>query len=156
MTKEIAGRLNAFLLSDGVDVSGIGGTLTANALAVAAMRATLANALREEDFAVSVPLAERWAAGVAAVIKEAGLPWNVQRLGCRAEYWFCTPPKNGAQAAAAIDVDLDAFFHLYAMNRGILLTPFHNMALLSSSHTEADVDFHTKVSHDGIQEVLAR
>ena len=154
MTDEVAARLAEFLDSDGVDVSGIGGTLTGNALALAAMRATLANALRDEDFAIATPLAERWAAGVARVIDDLGLPWTVQRLGCRAEYWFCPPPSNGAEAAAAVDAELDAFFHLYALNRGVLLTPFHNMALLSSSHAEADVDLHTEVFRGAALEVL--
>ena len=92
-----------------------------------------------------IPLATRWAEGVAGVIADAGLAWNVQRLGCRAEYWFCPPPRNGAEAAAAVDEELDAFMHLWAMNRGILLTPFHNMALLSPFHTETAVDRHTEV-----------
>ena len=83
-----------------------------------------------------IPLATRWTDGVAGVIEAAGLTWNVQRLGCRAEYWFCPPPRTGAEAAAAVDEELDAFMHLWAINRGILLTPFHNMALLSPFHTE--------------------
>lgn len=155
MTEELADRLDAFLHSDDVDVSGIGGTLTGNALALAAMRATLGTTLRAEDFAVAIPLAERWAAGVAGVIARHALPWTVQRLGCRAEYWFCPPPRNGAQAAAAIDAELDAFMHLYAFNRGIMLTPFHNMALLSPHHTVADVDRHTEVFGEAVRELLA-
>ena len=71
------------------------------------------------------------------------MPWSVQRLGCRAEYWFCPPPRTGAEAAAAADHELDAFMHLHALNRGVLLTPFHNMALLAPSHTNEDVDRHT-------------
>jgi glutamate-1-semialdehyde 2,1-aminomutase len=145
MTAEVAGRLASLVDDDGIDVSGIGGTLTANALSVAAMRATLATALRDEDFAVATPLAQRWAEGVAGVIETHGLPWNVQRLGCRAEYWFCPPPRTGADAAAAVDHDLDAFMHLWCLNRGVLLTPFHNMALFSAAHTAADVDRHTEV-----------
>ena len=94
------------------------------------MRATLSTCLREEDFAVAVPLAERFTAGVAGVIDRHGLPWHVQRLGCRAEYWFCPPPRDGAAAAAAVDEDLEGFLHLWCLNRGVLLTPFHNMALL--------------------------
>ena len=74
-----------------------------------------------------------------------GLPWTVQLLGSRAEYWFCPPPTNGAAAAAACDNDLDKFMHLFALNRGILMTPFHNMALISPFHTQADVDRHTAV-----------
>jgi glutamate-1-semialdehyde 2,1-aminomutase len=145
VSTEIADRLEKPMLAHDIDVAGVGGTLTGNALALAAIRRTLSVALREEDFAVAVPLAERWAAGVAAVIEEVGLPWHVQQLGARAEYWFCPPPRDGAAAAAAVDEELEGFLHLWALNRGVLLTPFHNMALLSPHHTEADVDRHTEI-----------
>lgn len=145
MSADVGDRIAEMQLGHDVDVSGVGGTLTGNALALAAVRATLAHRLGDDDFAVTIPLAERWTDGVAEVIGGAGLPWNVQRLGCRAEYWFCPPPRNGAAAAAAIDEDLDAFMHLWAINRGILLTPFHNMALMSPFHSDADVDLHTEV-----------
>lgn len=154
MSAEVAARFAGLLRRDDIDVSGIGGTLTGNALAAAAMRATLTSALRDEDFAVAVPLAERWAAGVQATIDARALPWSVQRLGCRAEYWFCPPPRNGAQAAAALDSELDAYLHLHALNRGVLLTPFHNMALLSSSHTDADVDRHTEVFAEALASLI--
>jgi glutamate-1-semialdehyde 2,1-aminomutase len=145
MTDEVADRLTGPMLGHEADVSGVGGTLTANALALAAARATLSTALREEDYAVAVPLAERFSEGVAGVIAAHGLPWHVQRLGCRAEYWFCPPPRDGAAAAAAVDEDLEGLLHLWALNRGVLLTPFHNMALFSPAHTAADVDRHTEV-----------
>ena len=145
MTAAIAARLQDPLNGHEADVSGVGGTLTASALALAATRATLSSALLDDDYAVMIPLATRWADGVAGVIDDAGLAWTVQRLGCRAEYWFCPPPRNGAEAAAAVDEELDAFMHLWALNRGILLTPFHNMALLSPFHTETAVDRHTEV-----------
>ena len=35
--------------------------------------------------------------------------------------------------------------HLYALNRGVLITPFHNMALMAPTTTEAQVDRHTAV-----------
>ena len=92
-----------------------------------------------------IPLATRWTDGVAAAIEGAGLDWTVQQLGCRAEYWFCPPPRNGAAAAAAVDDELDTFMHLWALNRGVLMTPFHNMALMSPAHVDADVDRHTEV-----------
>lgn len=154
MTAEVAARLDGPMLGHEIDVAGVGGTLTANALAVAAIRATLSSCLRDEDFAVAVPLAERFAAGVAGVISEHGLPWHVQRLGCRAEYWFCPPPRDGAAAAAAVDEDLEAFLHLWCLNRGVLLTPFHNMALFSPHHTEADVDRHTAVFAEAVTALL--
>jgi glutamate-1-semialdehyde 2,1-aminomutase len=154
MTADFADGLATLVGDDGIDVSGLGGTLTANALALAAMRATLASALRPEDFAVAIPLAAAWADGVAGVVAAHDLPWSVQRLGCRAEYWFCPPPRTGAAAAAAADHALEAYCHLYAMNRGILLTPFHNMALLSPHHTRADVARHTEVFAGAVAELL--
>jgi glutamate-1-semialdehyde 2,1-aminomutase len=145
MSADVGERLATLLRGDDVDVSGVGGTLTGNALALAAVRATLSATLRAEDFDRMVPLATRWTDGVAGVIAAHGLPWHVQQLGCRAEYWFCPPPRDGAAAAAAVDHELDAFMHLWAINRGILLTPFHNMALMSPFHVDADVDLHTEV-----------
>ncbi|MFM8886196.1 MAG: aspartate aminotransferase family protein, partial [Chthoniobacterales bacterium] len=115
------------------------------ALSMAAVRATLSHALLPEQFEQTMRLAERWTEGVRGAYEKRGLPWSVQRLGCRAEYWYSPPPKNGAQAAAAMDHDLDALMHLWAINRGVLLTPFHNMALVSPFHSEADVDRHTEV-----------
>jgi glutamate-1-semialdehyde 2,1-aminomutase len=154
MTAEVADRLRDPMLGHEIDVAGVGGTLTANALALAAARAALSTSLREEDFAVAIPLAERFTEGVSSVIEQHGLPWTVQRLGCRAEYWFCPPPRNGADAAAATDEELEAFLHLWTLNRGVLLTPFHNMALFSPHHTAEDVDRHTEVFGEAVARLL--
>lgn len=154
MSAEVADRLRGPMLAHEIDVAGVGGTLTGNALSLAAVRATLSTCLRDEDFAVAVPLAERFTAGVADTIAAHGLPWHVQRLGCRAEYWFCPPPRDGAAAAAAADEQLEAFLHLWSLNRGVLLTPFHNMALFSPHHTEADVDRHTEVFGEAVDALL--
>jgi glutamate-1-semialdehyde 2,1-aminomutase len=156
MTDEVAARIEPAMLGHEIDVAGVGGTLTGSALALAAARATLSSSLRQEDFDRAVPLAARWAEGVASVIGDHGLPWHVQQLGCRAEYWFCPPPRTGAEAAAAVDDELEGFMHLWALNRGILLTPFHNMALFSPHHTEADVDRHTEVFAEAVSALLGR
>ena len=145
MSAEVASRLEDALSGDSVDVSGVGGTLTGNALALAAIRATLSTTLRQEDFDTMIPLAAAWTEGVRSGYERHSLPWHVQQLGCRAEYWFCPPPRDGASAAAASDHDLDAYMHLFALNRGILLTPFHNMALMSPHHQRSDVEIHTEV-----------
>jgi glutamate-1-semialdehyde aminotransferase len=136
------------------DVGGIGGTLAGNALSLAAMRATLTKVLTKEAFDRMIPMAERWTLGVAKAIAEAELPWHVTRLGCRAEYMFeRDAPKNGSEAHDAMDFELERFMHLYAMNRGILLTPFHNMALMSPQTEKDDVDLHTKVFRDAVREL---
>jgi glutamate-1-semialdehyde 2,1-aminomutase len=145
MSAEMAERLARPVAEDTIDTSGVGGTLTGNALALAAVRATLSSALRDDDFARMVPLATAWTEGVRSAYEAVGLAWHVQQLGARAEYWFCPPPRNGAMAAAGTDAELDRFMHLWAMNRGILLTPFHNMALFSPHHRQTDVDRHTEV-----------
>lgn len=155
MTDELASRVMDVVSGPDSDVAGIGGTLSANALSLAAVRATLAGALRAEDFAVAVPLAHAWADGVQSVIDDHDLPWTVNRLGCRAEYWFCPPPRNGAQAAAAVDHELDALLHLWCLNRGILLTPFHNMALFCPAHLPSDVEHHTAVFAEAVAALVS-
>jgi glutamate-1-semialdehyde 2,1-aminomutase len=136
------------------DTGGIGGTLAGNALSLAAMRATLSKVLTKEAFGRMIPMAERWTVGVQKVIQDFHLPWHVTRLGCRAEYLFCAnEPKNGTEAHDAMDFELERFLHLYAMNRGVLLTPFHNMALMSPATTPEDVDYHTKVFREAVREL---
>lgn len=151
-TEEINERFMAKLELEDSDSGGIGGTLAGNALSVAALRATLEHVLTPEAYDRMLCLAERFEEGVLSVIREWELPWIVKRLGGRVEYWFrSTPPKNGGEAAAAKDDDLDKFMHLFALNRRILMTPFHNMALMSPSTTEADVDRHTQVFREAVE-----
>jgi glutamate-1-semialdehyde 2,1-aminomutase len=154
-TEEVSKAFSDKLSADDADVGGIGGTLAGNALSIAAMKATLQHVLTEEFYRKATALQEQFTAGVEGVIKEFNLPWIVKRLGNRSEYWFRpVPPRNGGQARAAVDSELDRYMHLYALNRGILLTPFHNMALISSETTKEDVDFHTKVFRDAVQSLL--
>jgi glutamate-1-semialdehyde 2,1-aminomutase len=154
-TREVADRIRASTDKNTADTGGIGGTLSGNALALAAMRATLENVLTDQAFEHTIALGQRFAEGVDGVIKEKGLPWHVTRLGCRAEYWFCPrPPRNGGEAAAAIDPELDRYMHLAALNRGILMTPFHNMALMAPQATADDVDRHTAIFRESVDAIL--
>ncbi len=128
------------------DTGGVGGTLAGNALTAAAMRATLESVLTEEAFERMLALGEQLRLGVAEGIEAAGLPWHVVGLGARAEYRFSPdPPRNGGEAAAVGDAGIEEYMHLYALNRGVLITPFHSMALCSPATSEADVDRHTEV-----------
>ncbi len=150
-TPEVAARIHTSLEVVDSDVGGIGGTLAGYALSLAATRATLGEVLTAEAFERMIPLAERWETGVASVIRDAGIPWHVTRLGARAEYHFMPdPPRTGAEQWANSDPDLERFLHLWAMNRGILMTPFHNMALMSPATTAADVDRHTAVFREAV------
>jgi glutamate-1-semialdehyde 2,1-aminomutase len=152
---ELGDQINAMLEVDNSDVGGVGGTLAGYALSLAAVRATLGKVLTEAAFERMIPLAERWAAGVQDAIQARNVPWHVTRLGCRAEYHFLPmPPRDGAAQWAASDPELERFLHLYVMNRRILMTPFHNMALMSPDTTEADVDAHTAAFGAALDELF--
>jgi glutamate-1-semialdehyde 2,1-aminomutase len=156
MTLAVADRVRAAVDVEDSDVGGIGGTLAGNPLSLAAVRATLGEVLTEEAFARMIPLAERWESGVNDVIAATSAPWHVTRLGCRAEYHFLpAPPRTGAEQWAAGDTELERFLHLHALNRGVLLTPFHNMALMCPATTEADVDRHTEAFAEAAASLFA-
>jgi len=154
-TEEVAQCILAQQNLEDCDTGGIGGTLAGNALSLAAMRSTLQKVLIQDAFDRMIPLAARWTEAVAKAIGDFELPWGVTRLGCRAEYRFASrTPKNGTEAHAAMDFELERFMHLYAMNRGILLTPFHNMALMSPATSKEDVDQHTKVFRAAVRDLV--
>ncbi|MEI8149621.1 MAG: transaminase [Actinomycetes bacterium] len=145
MQEEIAARIKAKVERELIDTGGIGSTLAGNALSLAAMRATLTQVLTDAAFKQMVALGQKWCDGVDAAIKEFELPWYCSRLGARGEYLFqATAPRTGKEAADAGDFELEQYIHLRMLNDGFLITPFHNMALVSPETTEADIDAHTK------------
>jgi len=146
MSAELAERFAGMPELDLVDMGGVGGTLAGNPVSMAAMRATLSQVLTDEAWPAMIALADRFGDAVDAVIDTNDLPWSVSRLGARVEYRFCRPaPRNGGESAAASDEVLEDYLHTYLANRGVLMTPFHNMALMSPATTPADVDKHTEV-----------
>jgi glutamate-1-semialdehyde 2,1-aminomutase len=156
MTHAIADQIAKKTEREVIDTGGIGGTLAGNALSLAAMRATLTEVLTEGNFATMIALGNRWCDGVEAAITEFRLPWHVNRLGARGEYLFQGhAPRTGGEAARAGDFELDQYIHLRLLNDGFLLTPFHNMALMSPYTTEADVDAHTAAFRAMCQELIA-
>jgi glutamate-1-semialdehyde 2,1-aminomutase len=156
MSDEVASRVLEQTFWERADVGGIGGTLAGNALSLATVRATLAEVLTDEAFERMIALAERYEEAVDAAIEDRALPWQVTRLGCRAEYMFAPErPRTGAQADAEFDPELDALMHLYMLNRGVLMTPFHMMALMSPATTEADVDRHGEAFAEAAAELTA-
>jgi glutamate-1-semialdehyde 2,1-aminomutase len=155
MTRQVADLVVARTIWHATDVGGVGGTLAGNALSFAAMRATLGEILTDEAFVRMEELAIRFTEGVQTVIGSHDLPWHIVRLGCRAEYLFRpNPARDGVEAAAGQDEELDSFIHLYLLNRGILLTPFHNMALMSPATTAEDVDRHTALFGEAVDQLV--
>jgi glutamate-1-semialdehyde 2,1-aminomutase len=152
MTADVAEWVTALSPEEDADVGGIGGTLAGYALSLAAIRATLGEVLTAEAFDGMIPLAERWEAGVNEVIASRDVPWHVTRLGARAEYHFMpNRPRDGMEQWRHADPELERFLHLWAMNRGVLMTPFHNMALMSPATTESDVARHTEVFGEAVE-----
>ncbi|MBQ0933653.1 aspartate aminotransferase family protein [Ideonella alba] len=139
-TADLAARAQAAKRAAPPGHSGIGTTLTANLLAMAAMRATLEQLLRPEVFAPMHARAAALADGLRALFQRHGLPWCVTQVGARTEFQFCAqPPHNGSAAGAAMDPTLEHALHLYLLNRGVLITPFHNMMLVCPDTTDADL-----------------
>ena len=156
MSAELAQRARESLDREDIDVGGVGGTLAGNALSLVGIRATLSDVLTPAAFDSMTARATEWTVGVQAALDEFGVPWQVTQLGARAEYSFRkTPPHDGAEAAAADDFELQQYLHLHALNRGILITPFHNMALMSPATTAADVDRHTVAFRDAVASLYA-
>ncbi len=146
MSQEVADRVLEQAGADYEDTGGVGGTLAGNALTAAAIRATLAEVLTPAAFERMIELASRYTEGVQRVLDERGLPWHIVQLGARAEYGFLPePPVNGGQAAKGSDPELEEYLHLFLLNRGVLITPFHNMALMSPATRQEDVDRHSEL-----------
>ncbi len=149
-------REGANRASHGHGHSGMGTTLSANALAMHCMRANLEQVMTEAAYAHMLPLAARLADGFRALIAKHSLAWSVTELGARSEFQFCPrTPRNGAEAEAAFHDSLQMALHLFLINRGILITPFHNMTLCCPDTTAADVDRLIATLDDALTELLA-
>lgn len=157
ITESLARKITAHEEADIVDVGGVGGTLAGNALSTTAMRATLESVLTDESWPRMIELATAFREGVEEVIAETNLPWTCTQLGARAEYRFANPaPLNGTESAKAADADLEEYFHLYTANRGVLITPFHNMALMCRDTQMSDVTRHTELFRDACYELVGK
>ena len=155
MTQRLQDRVHDSLSLEDIDVGGVGGTLAGNALSLAAMRATLGSVLTEDVYPDMILRAEEWTSGVQSCLTDLGIPWQVTQLGARAEYSFLPQaPRDGREAAAADDFELQQYLHLHALNRGILMTPFHNMALMSPETTQSDVAAHTAHFREAVESLF--
>jgi glutamate-1-semialdehyde 2,1-aminomutase len=156
ITHEVASAIKAHPEADIIDVGGVGGTLAGNSLSMAAMRATLSEVLTDAAFDEMIKLCKRYTEQVNSVLAKYDIPWSISQVGARAEYRFTKPaPVNGTQSAKASDDELDEYMHLYMCNRGILMTPFHNMALMCPTTKVEEVDLHAKLFEEAIQELVS-
>ena len=145
MRRDLAEKISGELQRDEIDTGGIGGTVSGSVLSAVAIRTTLREVLTDAAFPEMIAGANRWADGVEEVFARRGVGWSVTRLGARAEYHF-TPeaPRSGGEAAAAVHHEMERYLHLHALNRGIIMTPFHNMALFSPATPRSAADQHSE------------
>ena len=157
LSEAVAARINEHPEADLIDVGGVGGTLAGNALSTSAMRATLSEVLTDFAFAHMIELATHFREGVEEVLRDTGIPWSIAQLGARAEYRFVDPPpRTGTESAAAHDDQVEEYLHLFMANRGVLLTPFHNMALMCPTTSQADVDRHTELFQQALEGIASK
>ncbi|WP_425995732.1 aspartate aminotransferase family protein [Caulobacter sp. DWR1-3-2b1] len=141
VTADLSARMEAAQARIGPGQSGIGTTLSGNALAMAAMRAMLTEVMTPAAYERMLAGAERLVTGLKAVIAARKLPWSVVHVGARIELVFADrPPKNAADMRKALDHDLVTALHLWLINRGVLIAPFHNMMLASPVTEDASID----------------
>lgn len=155
LSRDLADRALGRTDLDLVDMGGVGGTLAGNPLSVAAMRATLEHVLTDDAFEHMIAVATHYTRGIQQVFDRHDLPWSINQLGARAEYRFAKPyPLNGTDAANALDAELEDYLHLALVGRGILMTPFHNMALMAPSTTIQDADKHVTAFAEIVAELV--
>ena len=155
ITEEVAAVIRSHAEVDLVDVGGVGGTLAGNVLSTAAMRATLGEVLTDAAFDHMIALATTFREGVESTLDEFDVPWSIAQLGARAEYRFCRPaPRTGTESAAAHDDEIEEYLHLFMSNRGVLMTPFHNMALMCPATMTSDVELHTVLFREAVRQLM--
>jgi glutamate-1-semialdehyde 2,1-aminomutase len=155
MSAQVVERLGQQHDADYEDTGGVGGTLAGNALAAAAMRATLEQVLTAQAFERMITLASQLRHSIERLIGAHQLPWNVTQLGCRVEYSFLPQAaRDGTSAHAGADRELESYLHLYLLNRGVLITPFHNMVLISPATTALDIEQHEHHFEGAVHEIF--
>jgi glutamate-1-semialdehyde 2,1-aminomutase len=155
-TAELARSIERRFEALGDYTTGVGGTLAANALSVRAMRVMFEQVITDQAYEHMFAMATRLAEGIDSTITRHDLPWHVARMGARVEYGINPDPwKNAKQVRAGRDPELERLLHLYCLNRGVLITPFHNMMLTSPATTEAQVDRHSEAFESAVGELLA-
>jgi glutamate-1-semialdehyde 2,1-aminomutase len=156
ITEDVAAAVRANAEADLVDVGGVGGTLAGNVLSTAAMRATLGEVLTDIAFEHMVALATAFREGVESTLTSYDVTWTIAQHGARAEYRFVSPaPRSGSESAAAHDDELEEYLHLFMSNRGLLMTPFHNMALMCPETARTDVELHTDLFARAVADVMS-
>jgi glutamate-1-semialdehyde 2,1-aminomutase len=154
-TAEMAQKINATFGRKSVsDPMGIGGTLSGNAFAIRAMEATLKHVATAEAFERMIAGQNRLSDGLEAALKKHDIPWSVTRSGARCELQFMPHlPTTGSEAKAHFDWELMYYTHLYLSNRGVLITPFHNMMLIPPMATDSDIDHLVQLWSDCMGEI---
>jgi glutamate-1-semialdehyde 2,1-aminomutase len=152
-TADVEAGMRRVQVERGGGHSGMGTTLAANALALACLEASLDELMTEANYASMLATAAYLSEGLGRVFAAQNLAWHVARVGARLEFGFGAPARNGEESERAAWPELEHAIHLYLLNRGVLLTPFHNMMLCSPVTTTAHADVLLKHLQDCLREV---
>jgi glutamate-1-semialdehyde 2,1-aminomutase len=153
---EMASRMQAAKDAAVPGHSGIGTTLSGNMMTLAAIHANLTETATESAYTHILALARLLEHQLTAAINAHKLPWNITRLGARLELQFCAvSPKNAQQAREAQNDTIESAIHLYLLNRGVLLTPFHNMMLVCPATTNEDIQKLVRVFNECLKELTS-
>ena len=154
-TEDIAKRFDSMLDPEHPVVVGIGGTLSGNALSLRAVRTMLEHVITEESYRHMFAIAERLESGIRDTMEKRALPWHVSRMGARVEYGHTPQPRRTArEVEETTDGPLEQLLHLYCLNRGVMITPFHNMMLTSPATTANHVDRHNEIFAECVLELV--
>ena len=152
---DVANRIRTFLAGHGEGRSGIGTTLSGSRIQLALIKTVLTHYMTEEAFAPRIELARRLERGIADVIIKHGVDWHVTRVGTRVEFMCCPkPPRNGFEASKLIHQPVDQAVHQFLLNRGVVITPFHNMMLVCPATTEQHIATLVALLDECLRELL--
>ncbi len=152
---DVAVRISAYLQKRGEGRSGIGTTLSGSRIQLALIKTTLETFFTDDVFSGLITKAQRLERGIADLLTKHALPWHVTRVGSRVEF-MCVekPPDNGFEASQSIHLPVDQAVHRYLLNRGVVITPFHNMMLICPSTTETQIQHLLKNLEACVAELL--
>lgn len=155
MSESVAVRMRAAKEAAPIGHSGIGTTLSGNMITMSLLATNLTKVATPAAFDKILAQQSKLSDGLRDIISTYNLPWNVTQLGARSEFQFCVDsPRNGTQAEAAMDAELEQAIHLYLLNRGVMITPFHNMTLVCPDTSDADIARFLQAFDGCVQELL--
>jgi glutamate-1-semialdehyde 2,1-aminomutase len=139
-----------------IDQPALGGTMFANAVSMAACRASLAEVMTATAYERATSLAGKLADGLKAIIERNELEWSVCQLGTRV--WRCYARQLPRNAAEVRNCDIPALRDLqrvYLVNRGIWDFGTWAGPIVGIPASESDIDSYLSAWNELLSEVCS-